>query len=349
MKRFAVLIAVLCFLSLGTYAADSALLPQNFAGWEKTQTLKHGVDPSQADAAFPAVLKEYGFHDFESADYTRGDRHITIKAARFDNASGAYGAFTFYRVPEMRREEIGDEAASANTRILFFRSNVLVDATLDQITAMSAADLRALVKELPEARGNDATLPNLPAYLPKEKAVPFTIKYVMGPQTLALVHAPITPEQVNFEKFGSDAEVALAQYADDGNRSTMVIVSYPTKEIATERLRNFESTMQAAPGFVAKRSGDKVILMTGNLPLSDAKGLVGSVNYDATVSWTEATKLAPRDNIGNLIVAIFSLIGILLLAGLGFGLFFGSTRVFMRRILPGRFHNEDEFISLDLR
>lgn len=351
MKTIALIAVVLCLFTLGAFAADSTLLPQNFAGWEKTQTLKQGNNPAQADAAFPAVLKEYGFHDFESADYSRSGRHITIKAARFDNVSGAYGAFTFYRVPEMRHEQIGDDAASANTRILFFHSNVLVDATLDQITAMSAADLRALVKELPEARGNDATPPNLPAYLPKEKAVPNTVKYVMGPQTLALVHAPVTAEQVNFEKFGSDAEVALAQYADQSDQSTMVIVSYPTKEIATERLHNFESTMQSAPGFVAKRSGDKVILMAGNLPLSDAKGLVGSVNYDATVSWTEATKLAPRDNVGNLIVAVFSLIGVLLLAGLGFGLFFGGTQVLFRRILPTRFHkeDEDEFISLDLR
>jgi hypothetical protein len=351
MKRFFVLIALVCLCTLGAFAADAPLLPQSFAGWEKTQTLKHGDNPVQADAAFPAVLKEYGFHDFESAEYSRGGRHITIKAARFDNVSGAYGAFTFYRAPEMQKEQIGDDAASANTRIVFYRSNVLVDATLDQITAMSAADLRALAKELPSAHGNDATPPNLPGYLPKEKVVTGTIKYVLGPQTLALIHAPITTEQVNFEKYGSDAEVALAQYADHDDQSTMVVVSYPTKEIATERLHNFESTMQSAPGFIVKRSGDKVVLMTGSLPLSDEKGLVGSVNFDATVSWTEATKLAPRDNVGNLIVAVFTLIGILLLLGLIFGLFFGGTRVLFQKVLPGRFHkeDEDEFISLDLR
>ena len=351
MKRLFNLFAVLCSLTLGAFAADPTLLPQNFAGWDKTQVLKHGNKPEQADAAYPAVLKEYGFHDFESADYVRGNRHITIKAARFDNVSGAYGAYTFYRIPEMRAEQIGDDAASANTRILFYRSNVLVDASLDQVTAMSAADLRVLAKELPEATGNEATPPNLPAYLPKEKSVPNTVKYVMGPQALNLVHAPITAEQVNYEKFGSDAEVALGQYADRGDQSTMVVISYPTKEIAGERLRNFQSSMQSAPGFVAKRSGDKVILMTGNLPLSDAKSLVGSVNFDAVVSWTEATKLAAKDNVGNLIVGVFTLIGLLLIFGLIFGVFFGGTRVLFQRILPGRFHkeDEDEFISLDLR
>ncbi|ABF40155.1 hypothetical protein Acid345_1152 [Candidatus Koribacter versatilis Ellin345] len=354
MNRLFTFVAVLCF-ALGAFAADppapAPLLPQSFAGWDKTQTLKHGNDPAQADAAMPAVLKEYGFHDFEEAQYTRGGRKITIKAARFDNVTGSYGAFTFYRQPEMIQEKIGDDAASANTRILFYRSNVLVDANLDQVTAMSAADLRALAQELPKAAGNDATAPILPGYLPHEKSVQGTLKYVLGPNALTALHAPVSTDQINFEKYGTAAEAAFADYADHGDRSTMVVVSYPTPQIATERLQNFENTMSTAPGFVAKRSGDKVVIMTGNLSSGDEKALVGSVNFDATVSWTEATKLRARDNIGNLVVAMFTLAGILMLVGLIFGVFFGGIRVLFQRILPGRFHKEDEdtIISLDLR
>jgi len=349
MNRFAALIAVLCLSAGGAFAADP-LLPENFEGWQRASTVKHGSDPAQVDAAMPAVLKEYGFHDYESADYTRGGRRITIRAARFDNVTGAYGAFSFYRSPEMQNEDIGDAAASSNQRILFFHSNVLVDATLDKVTAMSAADLRVLAKELPFARGNNATPPNLPGYLPKEHLVRETSRYIIGPTALALVHPPVTAEQVNFEKYPT-AEVALGDYSDRDQKSTMVIVSYPTKEIATERLQNFQNTMGSTPGFLAKRTGDKVVLMTGALPLSDEKSLVGSVNFDATVSWTEATRIAPRDNVGNLIVAAFGLIGILLVIGLVFGVFFGGARVLVTRFLPGRFHKGDEgdFINLDLR
>ena len=85
------------------------------------------------------VLQEYGFTDSETATYTRDDgRKLTIKAARFKDATGAYGAFTFYRQQPMKIEEIGTKAASANDRILFFRSNVLVDANFDRVTEMSA-------------------------------------------------------------------------------------------------------------------------------------------------------------------------------------------------------------------
>jgi hypothetical protein len=350
MKRFSAAVAVILLCTVGAFAANP-LLPDSFAGWQRAKGVKQGENPSQVDPAYPAVLKEYGFHDFESAEYTRDGRHIKIKAARFDNVTGAYGAFSFYRSPDMQNEAIGDAASSSNNRILFFRSNILIDATLDKVTAMSAADLRALANELPTAKGNDATPPNLPGYLPKEHLVRETSRYIIGPNALALVHAPISAEQVNFEKFGSDAEVAIGDYADHDQKSTMVIVSYPTKEIATERLQNFEKTMQNAPGFVAKRSGDKVIMMTGDLPLGDEKALVGSVNFDATVSWTEATKIAAKDNVGNLIVAAFGLIGILLVIGAIFGVVFGGARVLVQRYLPSRFHkgDEGEFINLDLR
>src|SRR5581483_4009645 len=358
MRRFSAVFALLC-LSLAVFAAEdkpapaapASLLPQSFAGWEKVSPDKHGDKPEQVDSAYPAVLKEYGFRDFETAEYTRDGRHLAVKAARFDNVSGAFGAFTFYRAPQMQPEKIGDDAASNNNRILFYRSNVLVDVSLDQTTAMSAADLRVLAKEIPEAHGNNATPPNLPGYLPKDKLVQGTIRYVMGPDALSLVHAPVTSDQVDFAKYGNDAEVALGDYDDHGARSTMVVISYPTKEIATERLHNFDSSMQAAPGYISKRSGDKVILMTGDLPRADEQGLVGSVNFDAVVSWTEATSITPRNNVGNLIVAVFSLIGILLLVGMGFGVVMGGTRVLVQRVLPGRFHKKegDDFISLDLR
>ncbi len=91
----------------------------------------------------PQCCKEYGFADAETVTYTRADgRKLTVKAARFNDATGAYGAFTFYRQPSMGTEKIGTKAASANQRILFFRDNILLDANFDRLTEMSAAELQ---------------------------------------------------------------------------------------------------------------------------------------------------------------------------------------------------------------
>jgi len=51
-----------------------------------------------------------------------------------------------------------------------------------------------------------------------------------------------------------------------------------------------------------------VAVVNGSVPESEAQSLLGSVNYDAEVPGT-STKFDPRNNIGNLIIGIFMLIG----------------------------------------
>ena len=66
----------------------------------------------------------------ETATYSRGDRQIQVKALRFHDASGAYGAFTFYLDPEMQTVKIPDQGVANSSRILFYRGNILVQACL---------------------------------------------------------------------------------------------------------------------------------------------------------------------------------------------------------------------------
>src|SRR5512141_2245712 len=91
-----------------------SLLPDAFAGWRKSVPSHTSRNAADADKVNPELLKEFGFAAFEDASYTRPERKIEIKAIRFNDASGAYGAFTYYKAPEMQVEKIGDQAASLN-------------------------------------------------------------------------------------------------------------------------------------------------------------------------------------------------------------------------------------------
>ncbi len=352
MKRF--FIAVLFGLSLTgfVFAADSGgFLPKSFAGWTESAPAQTTTDAAQADAAYPAVLKEYGFANSETASYTREDgRKLVVKAAKFNDATGAYGAFTFYRQPVMRTERIGTKAASANHRILFFRDNVLVDANFDRLTEMSAAELRELAGLLPAAKGSAANLPTLPEYLPKSDAVENSAKYILGPQALLAAKAPLTPEQVDFSH---DPEILIQDYSSKSGPLTLTLVQYPTPQIAGERLRVLQSVEQLSPNtLLVRRSGPLVDIVTGAIGSDEAQKLLTSVNYEAEVTWNEATSLSKRDNIGNLLLAVFALIGIILLISIIFGVFFGGIRVLIKRIFPGRVFDraEDiEIIQLHLR
>src|SRR5208282_2998841 len=91
----------------------TSVLPQQFAGWQVSGTINASTNPAAADPVNATVLKEYGFSSFESATYARDDgRQLMLKAIRFPDASGAYGAFTFYKTPPMLIEKIGDQAGS---------------------------------------------------------------------------------------------------------------------------------------------------------------------------------------------------------------------------------------------
>jgi hypothetical protein len=347
---FAVVLTAPLFAETHTTAA-APLLPHQFGGWQLSGTVRTSNDPTVADPVNAAVLKEYGFDSFESATYVRDDgRKLAVKAARFADTSGAYGAFTFYKTPPMLVEKIGDQAGSLNERVLFYRGNILVDAIFQRLSAMSAAELRELASNLPLATGSTQGLPGLPAYLPSQAYVKNSAKYVLGPTALERVSAPIPPQLVDFS---AGAEIVMGKYSSSGGEATLMLISYPTPQIAGDHLRKIEAAQPqgGTSSIFTRRTGPIVVVVNGALSQSEAKSLLASVNYEADVTWNENTYFDKRNNIGNLVWNALVLCGILMVFALVVGVAFGGLRVLVQRIIPERvFHREEqvEFISLQL-
>jgi hypothetical protein len=338
-----------------------AVLPKGFGGWHMQGNAQTSSDPAVGDAANAQILKEYGFNNFESATYTRDDgRKLKVRAARFADTSGAYGAFTFYKQPEMQNEKIGGQASSLNNRVLFYNGNVLIDALFDRLTAMSAAELRDLAAALPLPRGGASNLPGLPAYLPKTSYVKNTAKYVVGATALDKIGSPIPSQLVDFN---AGAEVVLGTFNTGNGDGTLMLISYPTPQIATQHLKAIEAAhlanQQQQPGalpfaevgnFTDKRTGPIVAVAAGPFSPGEAKELLDSIHYDADITWNENTYLDKKNNIANLVWNAAILSGILIGMGLIAGLAFGGLRVLLKKMGPrGRRNDEDiEFISLGL-
>lgn len=350
-----------CLAIAADAPASKDLLPKDFGGWRMTGTASLSKDPVAADAASPALLKEYGFTDFASAVYARDDgRKVTIKAARFADATGAYGAFTYYQTPAMLNEQIGDRAASLNERILFFRGNILIDAVFQKLSAMSAAELRELSAALPVLRGGSQNIPSLGNYLPATAQEKNSLKYVVGPIGLAKIGAPLPMELVDFN---AGAEVAEANYPASGGDATLMVIYYPTPQLAIKNLQRIDAAhapgsqpqsnaqrTTAAP-YYDKRSGPIIVVAGGPLSQSEAKTLLSSVNYEADVTWNENTYFTKKDNIANLLVNVIVLCGIIGGFAVVAGIAFGGLRVLYRNLLPERAQKkmeEVEFISLHL-
>ncbi len=313
-------------------AAAPPILPKEFGGWQLLGRVDTSSAAAVADPVNPQVLKEYGFTDFASAVYKRDDgRKLTIRAARFGDASGAYGAFTFYVQPPMLPEKIGDQGASLNNRVLFYRGGVLVDALFQSLTAMSAAELRELAQALPLPQGGAGNLPTLANYLPQPSRQKNSVHYVLGPVALQKVNSPLTPGLVDF---GAANEAVMATYDSSGGDATLLLINYPTPQIAAEHLRRIDAARQpnnqqtgattvldVGPIF-DKRTGPIVAVAAGPLSQSEARSLLASVNYDADVTWNENTYQSKKDNIGNLVWNALLLCGILMAFALVFGVAF---------------------------
>lgn len=319
------------------------------------------TNAAAADPANAAVLKEYRFADFAFATYARDDgRTLKIRAARFADASGAFGAYTFYLQPNMTSESIGDQGASLANRVLFYRGSVLVDALFSEESPMSGAELREFAGDLPTPMGSAANLPSFIEFMPHRQYVANTQKYVMGPAALAALAAPVSAGLVNFN---DSAEVSLGNYNTPSGQATLMLISYPTPQLAAEHLRRIDAAHQIAQpqagiseiensgSFFDKRTGPIVAIASGPISPSDAKSLLGMVNYEANVTWNTPTDSHEVHDLYILILNVVILCAILGVLAIVAGLAFGGFRIWIKRLFPGKVFDRPEqieFISLHL-
>jgi hypothetical protein len=344
-------------------AQPAALLPGDFAGWQLAGTAKSVTDPAAMDPSSSSVLKECGFTDGSTGDYSRDGAKLALHALRFEDATGAYCAYTFYRHNGWPKEEIGRGGSSDNNRVIFWLGNVVVDANFERITPMSAAELRELAKSLPTPAGNGALPPPLPSYLPPGALESQSTHYAVGPESYTRSGGVFPPSLIDFAR---GAETLTANYHLHSGDGTLTIISYPTPQLAGDRERAIDAFLKAgnspqagwSPSLVesnpaslqVRRSGPYVAVTNGYFSSEDAHRLLGNVNYQAEVTWSQIP-ISEAGKTARLMLGIFALTGILGGTAILLGLFFGGGRALYRRLRgrPISSMEEVEFISLNLR
>ena len=103
--------------------------------------------------------------------------------------------------------------------------------------------------------------------------------------------------------------------------------------------------------FFDKRTGPIVAIATGGISDSDAKSLLGRVNYEANVTWNTPSDSAQVRDLYMLILNIVVLCAILAGLAIVAGVAFGGIRILMKRLYPDKIFDRPEqmeFISLHL-
>ena len=219
-----------------------ALLPDPLPDGSPRNTPKTFTDAAQADPANAAALKEYDFTDGALANYKRSGETLSLRALRFHDASGAYGAYSFYRQNGWPKEEIGTGATSNHNRVLFWVGNTVVDANFSRIGPMSGAELRELAGQLPVPEGSKALPPPILGNLPKDSLDGQTTHYALGPAGYAGAGGVLPPELVGFDR---GAEAVTANYTLRSGPATLTIIDYPTPQMAAAQETKIRAYIKA--------------------------------------------------------------------------------------------------------
>ncbi len=344
--------------------APKALLPDSFSGWVTSAAPKPLMQAAQADSTNAAALDEYDFSDAVVTTYKRGSETLTVHALRFRDASGAYGAYSFYRQSGWPKEDIGSGATSNHNRVLFWRGNVLVDAIFSHIEPMSGSELRELASQLPVAGGSKALAPPILANLPQASLTPQTTHYALGAVGYAGSGGVLPPELVGFDR---GAEAATANYTLRSGTATLTLIDYPTPQMAAAqetKIRDYiKAGNQARPAFPkpltdsdqasleVRRSGPLVALVSGDAIPDESHKLLATVHYEADVMSVPQPMESEVSKTSRLLMGIAALVVVGSAAAILLGLFLGGGRALYRiaRGKPASTLYDAEFTSLNLR
>lgn len=329
--------------------AAQHLLPASFAGWTESGAAQTGTSPAAIDPANADVLSEYGLKAFADVDYRRGGGEVHIRALRFHDATGAYGAYTFYRQPDMTSEKIGQGGAANAHQFAFWSGVTLVQASFANPVADESSVLKALNSRLPPALGLNAVAPTLPQYLPPTSLDRSTVRYIIGPVAYARSGGALPPNVIDFRQ---EAEVVTAQYSTHAGRGTLTLIGYPTPQMAIRAEKEITALQTSSAAFLAvHRSGPIIAVASGNFSSAEAQNLLGQVKYQAEVTLNRNIDFTREvKNAGKMLLGIAYLTGIIIVCAIVFGTLLGGGRA-VWRVLRGKPIStvyEEDFISLNL-
>ncbi len=308
--------------------AGAAIWPEQLGRFSRTS-----VAPA-APASERAVWDEYGFDTGEQAVYQAAGSRIKATAYRMKDSTGALAAFQWQRPAEAAPSKMAALAAATPKSLLVAYGNYLLRFDGGN---PDAADLQGLYPQLP--RLEQSALPALPGYVPAARRVANSERYILGPVSLERFEHRIPPAVAGF-RYGAEAQ--FAQYRTPAGEMSLTVFSYPTPQVARER----QAEMGALAGAMVKRSGPLVAAILSPPDANEAERLLAQVRYQAEISWSERVP-KKGENVGTLLIAIFTLTGFLLLFCLVAGMALGGFRVALRRF--GKRELDEPIILLRLR
>jgi hypothetical protein len=355
--KWGLLLGTLVLVPSVSYTQKPIVIPLvPAANWqlEQVQTLKLGaVEKYGGD---PAIAKEYGVKSIELRTYHLRKAKVQVLVEKASDPTAAYGLLTFYRDTSMTAVK-GVKLAYGNANgTLMARGRNFLRFLRPPNTPLSDNDYDALLVFVGGTRPSGDVMAGLPAPMPTKDMVPGSEKYLLGLNAAQKVLPSFRTDLLGFDQ---GAEVQLAQYQSKEGRSTLMVVSYPTPQIARLRFgamsKLLDINKEDNPASIyGRRSGSYLFLVLNSGTEKAAMGLMNQLKVARTVSWDQQppTKESFTLQVVQMILAILVLTFFVALAGVVAGVLFFVSKRLAAKFFPDwewGHSDEDQLITLKLR
>jgi hypothetical protein len=344
MRRPYIIAGLLVALAAAPHSfAQKQVLPQQFGSW----TCNPGGEDAQSDrvANFSELAKEAGLTGHESCDGVSGSAKVHLDLQKYRNPSSAYEMYTALIRPDMHPTTLGRTSAVDGDRLFALLGAFILEVR--PTPAISDADLAALVRSL-SGQADQTPLPPIRAYLPGG-FIDGTQRYARGPAGFRNATAWLKQDEfaslADEAGFNFDAEAMFAHYREGKNEAVLLLIDYPTPQLAEQHLRHLEQAISAAAkqaGTTIQRKGTLLSLVLRPSSGTFGEALRSAVNYETVVTQNEPHQTITDPPLLSTIAKIFIATGIFMVIAVVLGAAFGGVRLLTKIFFPGKVFDRPE-------
>ena len=299
--------------------------------------LRESAEPISPEQ--PDLFDEFGFEEGQSGTYRTPDgRRLEVEAYRFQDATGSLAAYQWIRPAGGDFVPYGERAVQKGRTTVIHFGNFAVRMIGDDAFG---EHIEAMLSFLP--RVSLQAEPPVLKYVPEQDLIPFSGRYVLGPESLTAVASEVPPSVAAF-RYGTEAQ--FVRYESAAGELRVILFYYPSPQIARGQLEEFE----ALPDVLVKRSGPLLAAVLSPPTADAAERLLSRVRYVAEITVTHRT-VGRHEDLATLIIDIVIFCALLaLLMTVGGGIVAGS-RILARRFWPNSVlapSESDTMVRLDL-
>jgi hypothetical protein len=340
---------VIAFFLLAPSLRAETVLPAHFGKWTASNAVQSPAMPTNAQDIFA----ESGLEGAEARAYSNGNAAITVTTYRLHDSSGAYEAYTFFQEPKNSCPQSSAltpcatpvDASSDKKRVALV-GNILI--FIDNPGALTSVDLDALSKQI-NPKADKTPPPPIPNYLPTRDLIPGTEKYALGPAAfraaLSTLNRPEYQALSDNAGFSSGAEAMFAQYQKQGDTAVVLLIDYPTPQLAGLHWKHLEQALppsSKSDRTSIERKGTLLAIVLAPSSAAYAARIRDAVNYETQVTWNEPSQTITDPPITTVLAKIIIATGVFMLVAIVFGVAFGGVRVLLKSLFPGKIFDRPE-------